>query len=307
MFNRVVLSGGAVPAMAFFGCLQYLEHVGLLSGVDTFVGSSAGSVVGFMIVLGFGPCEACNFFMTNGVGNHTLTELSVLEAVFGQTTCFETLGFDDGNRWIQFLEDALHEKLGCRDITFSDLAKATGRVFVVCVTNLTLVRREYLSVDTSPCMSVILAVRMSLSVPILYVPVVYQGHLYVDGSVLDNIPVASSTCSKGSPPTTLALCIRSETSDPSHVECDLPSPLQYLALLVGAVMCHAQNNNGNGPTQPEITCIRIDIPSSMASTCCFDITSFAFDVSQVKIDDLMLRGYAAARNGIEPMLIQSFT
>lgn len=190
-------------ALSFFGCLQFLEHMGALSGVDTFVGCSAGSLVALMTVLGFTPREACAYFMRVGVQEHTVTELDVFEAVFGEHTCLESLGLDPGIHWSAFLSAMLFEQLQVRDITFRQLAKVTGKVLVVCVTNLSKVRREYMSVDTTPDMSVLLAVRMSMAVPVLYAPVLYQGSLYVDGGVLDNLPLAHFD--KSGPPATLAL------------------------------------------------------------------------------------------------------
>lgn len=300
-----------MPALSFFGCLQYLEHVGLLPGVDTFVGSSAGSIVGFMTVIGFTPREACDFFMETGVKIHTVTELDVFDAMFGQQTFLDTLGFDDGTRWLAFLSDALEMKRGCRDITFRDLAKSTGKVLTVCVTNLTRVCREYLSVDTTPDMSVILALRMSLSVPVLYAPVLYQGSIYVDGSVLDNFPINTSASLRGGPPTTLALYIETDKTGegiswPAPCE-GLPSPVQYMALLLGVIVSHAQSNNGNTAGKPEdhITSVGVPVPASDAMTCGFSLRSFAFDINQERLDDLVARGYAAARLHIEPILLDS--
>lgn len=302
MFNRVVLSGGAVPALSFFGSLLFLQHVGLLASVDTFVGSSAGTVVGFLTVLGYSPLEACDFFMRTGVDGHTLTEIDVMDAMFGHRTCLDTLGFDDGSKWTRFLEDATELKLSCRDVTFGDLCKATGKVLVVCVTNLSKKEREYLSVETAPHMSVLLAVRMSISVPILYVPVMYQGCLYVDGSLLDNLPVASAPSAPGGPPSTLALCIENE---PPAIGADLthPSAIQYVSMLLGAVVKHAQHNNGNGPARPEVTKVGVRVRPDDASTCGFDLRSFTFLLGRDRLDDLLGRGYAAARDKIEPSLL----
>lgn len=307
MFKRVVLSGGAVPALSFFGSLQYLEHVGLLPGVDTFVGSSAGSVVGLLTVLGYSPHDSCKFFMSTGVCTHTLTELDVFESLFGQQTCLDTLGLDDGSHWLAFLGDAVQSKLGCRDVTFGDLARITGKVFVVCVTNLTKVRREYLSVDTVPDMSVVLAVRMSLSIPIMYVPIVYQGSLYVDGSLLDNLPVASFVGAVSGPATTLVLYIRAVPPSPTCCASSLPSPFQYLNLLLGAVVDHAQKHNGNDMTElsgrSDITRVGVVVPGSDSLTCGFDLRSLAFQITQDKLDSLVRLGYSAARDTIEPMLL----
>lgn len=302
-----MFSGGAVPALSFFGCLQYLEHVGLLPAIDTFVGSSAGSIVAFMTVLGYSPREACTFFMTVGVQTHTVTELDVFDAMFGPRTFLDTLGFDDGARWQSFLGDALEAKRGCRDISFGDLAKATGKVLVVCVTNLTKVRREYLSVDTTPDMSVLLAVRMSTAVPILYVPIVHAGSIYVDGSLLDNCPVASAASCRGGPPTTLALYLRTEAPTASlHDQDVLPGPLEYARLLLAAVVTHAQSNNGNtSQVEAHITRVEVPVPASDTLTCGFDLRSCTFDLSSGRLEDLVDRGYAATRGRVEPLILSA--
>lgn len=311
MFRSIVFSGGATLALSFFGCLQFLEHMGALAGVDTFVGCSAGSLVAFLTVLGFTPREACEYFMQVGVKQHTVTELDVFDAVFGERTCLESLGLDQGTHWQSFLSDALTSKLGIKDVTFSELAQTTGKVFVVCVTNLTKSRREYLSVDTCPEMSVLLAVRISMAVPLLYAPVLYRGSLYVDGGLLDNLPLAHFE--KKGPPTTLALFLRRVADTKTHTATDvsLPSPMRYLGMLVSVVMTHAQQNNGNmsgqhrhescayGSDSKHVMMVGVPVQEAEAMSCGFNFRSLDFDVNEERINELVSRGYTAARDTLK--------
>lgn len=307
MFSSIVFSGGATLALSFFGCLQFLEHTGALSGVDTFVGCSAGCLVAFMTVLGFTPREACAYFMRVGVREHTVTELDVFDAVFGEHTCLESLGLDQGVHWTSYLSATLWSKLGVHDMTFRELAKVTGKVLVVCVTNLTKVRREYLSVDTTPDMSVLLAVRMSMAVPILYAPVMHEGSLYVDGGMLDNLPLAHFD--KKGPPTTLAIYLQRvkgvQVANVSNCTEGLPTPMRYLEMLLGAVMSHAQQNNGNSvghghghePNKQEhVVLLGVPVQEEESLTCGFNLRSLDFDVSEQRMEELVARGYAAARD-----------
>lgn len=308
MFRSIVFSGGATLALSFFGCLQFLEHMGALSGVDTFVGCSAGSLVAFLTVIGFTPRHACEYFMQVGVRHHIVTELDVFDAVFGEHTCLESLGLDQGTRWKSFLSDALSSRLGIADVTFSELAQTTGKVLVVCVTNLTKGTREYLSVDTVPDMSVLLAVRISMAVPILYAPVLYKGSLYVDGGLLDNLPLAHFE--KKGPPTTLALFLQrihnTQAETASHAV-SLPSPMRYLEMLMSVVMSHAQQNNGNisgtrqdscttNPNSKHMVMVGVPVQEAEAISCGFNFRSLDFDVNEERMNELVSRGYTAARD-----------
>ena len=63
-----------------------------------------------------------------------------------------------------------------------------GIRFIVCVTNLTSRRAEFLGPDTHPTMPIALAIRMSCSVPLYFTAVRHQDQLYVDGSITNNFP-----------------------------------------------------------------------------------------------------------------------
>lgn len=308
VFHTVVMSGGATPTMSFFGCMQYLEHMGALPYVGTHVGSSAGAIVSLMMVLGFAPHEASMFVMEHGVQRLRVGELDLMDEMFGEWSCLETLGLDDGSRWVTFVEDAMDAKLGRRRATFRELAIATGKVFVVCVTNLTKARREYMSVDTEPDMSVGTAVRMSMSVPVLYTPVMYRGDVYVDGSVLDNFPLAAAAGGgrrAGGPPTTLALYMRAApcpSTEAHEGEKVLPSPLEYVGMLIGAVMTNAQCNNGadiDSNLASHIVKVGVPLKGNEATTCGFDVRSMAFDVQPGAMREMVARGYIAARDALD--------
>eukprot|EP00946_MAST-07B_sp_MAST-7B-sp1_P000591 g591.t1 len=76
-----------------------------------------------------------------------------------------------------------------RKLTFQQLFKSTGLELSVTgfdITNGTLV---YFSRKTEPDMLVSKAVRISSSIPLVFEPVEWRGHLFMDGGVLRRIPV----------------------------------------------------------------------------------------------------------------------
>jgi predicted acylesterase/phospholipase RssA len=60
---------------------------------------------------------------------------------------------------------------------------------VVCGSNITKGKPEYFGVDTHPCMSVSLAMRISCSIPLIFTPVVFNGDYYVDAGLYSNFPL----------------------------------------------------------------------------------------------------------------------
>jgi predicted acylesterase/phospholipase RssA len=100
-----------------------------------------------------------------------------------------TYGINSGTLIERLISDALMQKIGVGDITFVDLAKHTGKNLVVCVANVSKERDEYWSVDTTPTVSVIKAVRASCSLPFIFTPVHHKGDVYVDGGMYNHFPI----------------------------------------------------------------------------------------------------------------------
>jgi len=67
--------------------------------------------------------------------------------------------------------------------------KQTGKNFVVAVTNLSQKKLEFLSVDSHPDMPIRIALRMSMSIPVMFDPVTYDDVMYVDAMIVDNFPI----------------------------------------------------------------------------------------------------------------------
>jgi len=223
-YNTYVFSGGAVKAAAFVGCVRYLEHVGLLSDTcgTTFVGTSAGALVAFMLCLGLSSDDMERLIRDEfeRCGAHCLDPDGILEM-------YDNMGVDGGEKMESFLRSVLRSATttaaasteeardgipppdsaddgkskkdgnpgglegGLRDISFVDLAKRTGRNLVVCAANLTRAAPEYFSVDTWPDLSVITALRASTCIPIVYVPVCINDMMFVDGGVFENLPLGA--------------------------------------------------------------------------------------------------------------------
>lgn len=183
-FSNLVISGGSMKVLGCIGCITYLEEVGIIKNIKNFVGTSAGSILCLLVVLGYKSREIVELLISI-LTNDDIASFDVEEAL----SIFETYGLSSGKALYNVVQTAIERKTGKKDTTFIELAKATGKNLVVCVANLSDNKEEYWSLDTVPNMSVAFAIRTSCSLPILFSPSQYKGKLYIDGGLYNNFPI----------------------------------------------------------------------------------------------------------------------
>lgn len=183
-FNTLVLSGGSLKGMALLGCFKYLEERDLLSDVHMLIGTSFGSIIAYLYVLGYTSFEMTSLLKTclENYPKNPMTADCLFNAICN-------LGIDNGEYIYTMLSEALYNKLHVKDITFIDLAKKTGKDLIVSAVNVTQCTTRYFNMDDSPTLSVLQAVRMSISIPLIFEPVMFNGDMYVDGGLFDNLPI----------------------------------------------------------------------------------------------------------------------
>jgi len=157
----LALSGGAVRAFAHLGVLRALGAAGI--PVDIIVATSAGAVVGAQLAMGLDPDRISELDQQafGGLGR-MLLDVVPFTSVFGGTRfnavlegLFGDVRFED--LWLQF---------AC---TTTDLTAAQPRLH-----------------QRGPLRPFI---RASCSLPMVFPPVIHEGHLLADGGIVNNLPV----------------------------------------------------------------------------------------------------------------------
>jgi predicted acylesterase/phospholipase RssA len=186
--TNLVMSGGSLKGVSFIGCIRKLEETGVLPSIMNYYGTSFGSLILFMSAIGCSSDE----MMENLIaciaedGRKAAHRKPFIKVVM---KCIERGGIDDGAILLECVKRPLIKKMELSDITFLELAKRTGKNLVVAGSNLSRSRREFFSVDDTPDMSVILALRISASIPFVFQPVVHNAQVYVDGALFSNFPI----------------------------------------------------------------------------------------------------------------------
>lgn len=190
MYKYLAISGGGVKGLSMLGSLRMLEGLGLLDEVEEYIGSSIGGVLVTMLSMGFTSKEMCEIAFALNPGN--FVDLNIVEI-------FNNLGLDDGSRIVKLFRSMLKMKGGNgngngngsgsgsgsgADITFLEHYEKTGKLVTLTGSCLNDKKLYYFNVRESPKMKIIDALRITLSFPIFFTPVVYNGKLFVDGAFL---------------------------------------------------------------------------------------------------------------------------
>ena len=182
----MTFSGGGAKGYAFAGAIMNLDESfrkrkrNLYRQIKGTSGTSIGSLYALFIVLGIRGKALLNLVLRTDV-SHIVKEINLdnLVEMYGLNNC---IGFR------QQVYDILEREMGKGDITFRELYDMTKKYYVCCVTNVSLGRAEYHSYLSTPNFKVCESVAASMSIPLLFVPSIINGHYYIDGGVTDNCP-----------------------------------------------------------------------------------------------------------------------
>ena len=182
--HTLVLSGGGMRGYSYLGCWRALEEFGLDYRFKTISGCSIGAIMGLLFSVGYSSQEL----------EARLSQLSYSQVKDIQLLAItQNFGFESGLKFLAFVAELVQARLGdglvAESLTFKQHYDRFGVKLVVNATNLNQNSVAYFSLDQSPEMPVLTAVKMSYSVPFLIAPVKWQDQVYVDGAVLDNTPV----------------------------------------------------------------------------------------------------------------------
>lgn len=176
----LVLSGGSTKGVAQIGALHCLKKNNILKNIKTIAATSAGSMIGLLYCAGYQPIELYKFIK--------LIDLEMVKKLDAQNIITK-YGLDDGTRMIFVLKKLIVAKGLNEDISFIDFYRKTSITFIVTGACINDKKPYYFSHKTHPDMKVMDAIRISISIPIVFTPCVHEGRIFVDGGCIDNFPI----------------------------------------------------------------------------------------------------------------------
>ncbi len=181
--NILILSGGGIKAFATLGALKYLFEHEILVKPEIICGTSAGAANGLFLIIGYTPQDIYNLLYSIDLSQLLNNDFSSLF----DDVCF---GLNSPDSVMHIISKMLEKKNINKKITFKELYDKFKTKFIVTGTCLNDVTVHYFSVDTDPDMQVLKAIRISLSLPLIFKPYKYKDKLWIDGGCIDNYPIA---------------------------------------------------------------------------------------------------------------------
>ncbi len=194
--DTIVLSGGVAKGVAYAGTLRYLEEAGKLENVSRFAGSSAGSIFAFICYLGISSEEADEIIKNIDWPSLVDSDIPLLKIMkdfhliwkdvnylkaIGDLAAFWGLTKGDA---IENLLRGILKKQGFTDDGYITFAQIKGRVearipenskvkskdLYVVACSMAYNKTAVLSFSTTPNMDVVSAIRASMAIPFIFMP-----------------------------------------------------------------------------------------------------------------------------------------
>jgi NTE family protein len=203
-YRNLVFKGGGIRGIAYLGAVEELERLGHMEKIQRVAGSSVGAISALMVSLRLPAKEIKALFDTLDFSRipQTRTEeqpssiLTRLEVATCSQRLLRNFGWYSSEYFYNWLKDIIAEYTDSNpDATFSDLRQKGYRDLYVVVSNMTKRRAEVMSVGSTPHIAVADAIRMSMSIPLYFEALHFDGEtfgkgdLYVDGGLFNNYPV----------------------------------------------------------------------------------------------------------------------
>lgn len=179
-YNTLVLSGGSVKNIATLGALQFCYDQNYIQSARTYIGTSAGGIICYLLAIGYTPIEILIYICVNNIFDK-MKEINLFSLMNGE-------GAIDFTHLQEHLERMTINKIG-RLVSLQEVRDLYGKTLIFATYNMSKNRVEYLTPDTTPTTPCIFALKQSSALPFVFPHVKYMGDLYIDGGIYENFPI----------------------------------------------------------------------------------------------------------------------
>ncbi|BBB92188.1 MAG TPA: patatin-like phospholipase family protein [Methylomusa anaerophila] len=190
-FRNLVFEGGGVKGVAYAGSLQVLHEKGILEQIKRVGGTSVGSITALLVGLNYSIDEINNILSGLDFRRFLDDSWGIVRDVGRLLTQF---GWYKGDFFHTWVENLIAAKTGKTNATFAQVYNLSEnhefKDIYFIGTNLSTGFSEVFSYEHTPQMGIADAVRISISVPLIFAARRSdRGDVYIDGGALNNYPV----------------------------------------------------------------------------------------------------------------------
>lgn len=176
-----LFGGGAIRGVSYIGAIKAMEELGIC--IDTFGGSSVGSIIAALLAVGYTADELKQIFLK--VNFELFKDISI---AFGPI-----FAISKGEVFLEWVRELIEKKFygenykkgANKAVTFKDIEKN----LVIITTNLSNFECKEFSRFETPDYEIASAIRISSCMPGLMKPIEYNNTLLVDGDLQKSFPM----------------------------------------------------------------------------------------------------------------------
>jgi len=208
-YKNLVFKGGGIRGIAYAGVLEVLDEEGILQQIERVAGTSAGAIAAMIVSFRLSVSESLE--LVSSLDYTAVRRAGARESVRpfsfrparllpDEAICYDRLvseyGWYSSDFLYRWFKEVIAAQCGGNGLaTFAEFRDRGFRELYVIASNLTKRRAEVFSAKTTPDVAVADAIRMSISIPLFFAALRFdgkqfgKGDLYVDGGVYDNYPI----------------------------------------------------------------------------------------------------------------------
>lgn len=203
LYRNLVFKGGGVRGVAYMGALELLEEYRIVENIDRVAGTSAGAIAATLLSFRHTIPETKALFnsldFTKVPQGTTKTRRIKLPRFAEEESYLRFItkyGWYSSDYFYKWLESVIADQCdGDGRATFKKFQELGFRDLYIVASNISRQRPEIFSTTHTPDVAVADAVRMSMSIPIFFEALRFDGKsfgdgdYYVDGGLFDNFPM----------------------------------------------------------------------------------------------------------------------
>lgn len=204
-YRNLVFKGGGVRGIAYMGALEVLEQREVLKQIERVAGTSSGAIAATLVSFRqpirdtrilFDSLDLSKVPHSGSNGHERGFKFNPLKNTDSYKRLFENYGWYSSDYFYDWLENVIAGQCGGnKRATFNDFKRRGFRDLHIVASNLTRRRAEVFSYEKTPDVAVADAVRMSMSIPLFFEALRFDGSnfgigdYYVDGGLYNNYPI----------------------------------------------------------------------------------------------------------------------
>lgn len=186
-FKNLVFEGGGVKGVAYLGALQELCRCGVLQNTQRVAGTSAGAITALLLGLKYNLDEIYDIIFDLNFSNFTDDSFGFLS---DSRRLFNQFGWYKGKYFHNWARQIVAGKLANPDANFEYAADQDMLDMHFIGTNISTGYSEIYSAKHTPKMRIADAVRVSMSIPLVFAAMKSaKGDILVDGGAINNYPL----------------------------------------------------------------------------------------------------------------------